>query len=73
METCIADIFPSFYIPEIQKLAFHIPHVRIFGTNLCGNTRCEAFKCRREFQYGLCHYDYSNRVVAIFSHQIQYE
>ena len=29
MEISIADFHKSFYIPEIQKLAFHLTHVRI--------------------------------------------
>ena len=33
METAIYDFHTIFYIPAIQKLAFHIPHVRILGTN----------------------------------------
>ena len=38
-ETTISDFHTSFYIPSIQKLAFHLPHVRILGTNHCGETR----------------------------------
>ena len=44
MATSIADFHTSFYIPAIQNLAFHLPHVRILGTNHCGNTRREASK-----------------------------
>ena len=36
METSISDFHTSFYIPAIHKLAFYLPHVRIFGTNHCG-------------------------------------
>ena len=43
METSIADIHKSLYIPEIQNLAFHLPQVRILGNNYCDNTRREAF------------------------------
>ena len=43
METSIADIHTSLYIPEIQNLAFHLPQVRILGNNYCDNTRREAF------------------------------
>ena len=35
METTISDFHTSYYIPAIQKLAFHLPHVRIHGTNHC--------------------------------------
>ena len=48
MDTTISNFHTSFYIPAIQKLAFHLPHVRILGTNHCGELRRTAFK-RREF------------------------
>ena len=35
MEITISDFHTSFYIPDIQKLAFHLPHVHILGTNNC--------------------------------------
>ena len=73
METYIADFYTIFYIPEIQKLAFHLPHVLIIGTNHCGNTRREAFKCLSTKQDVLCCCDYYETVVASFSHQIQSE
>ena len=50
METTIYDFHTSFYIPAIQKLAFHLPHVRILGTNQCGEMRRTAFKQRELFQ-----------------------
>ena len=73
METTISDFRTSFYIPAIQKLAFHLPHVRILGTNHCGEMQCTAFKRRKLFQYFLCRRDYAERVVAIFSNKIQSE
>ena len=36
METKISGFYTSFYIPYIQRLSFHLPHVRILGTNHCG-------------------------------------
>ena len=71
--TTISDLRTSFYIPAIQKLAFHLPHVRILGTNHCGEMRRTAFKRRELFQDILCRRDYAERLVAIFSHQIQSE
>ena len=35
METRISKVHTSFYIPETHKLAFHLPHVQILGTNYC--------------------------------------
>ena len=73
IETTISDFLTSFYIPAIQKLAFHLPHVRILGTNHCGEMQLTAFKRHELFQDVLCHHDYSERVVAIFANQIQSE
>ena len=44
METTISNFHTRFYTPEIQKLAFHIPHVQILGTNHYGESRQTAFK-----------------------------
>ena len=71
METTISGFRTSFYIPAIQKLAFHIPHVRILGTNHCGEMQRTAFKRCELFQDVLCCRDYSEKVVASFPHQIQ--
>ena len=73
METTISNFHTSFYILAIQKLAFHLPHVRILGTNHCGEMRCKAFKRCELFQDVLCRRDYAERVVASFDNQIQSE
>ena len=73
METTISDFNTSFYIPAIHKLAFHLPHVRILGTNHCGELQRTTFKRRELFQDVLCRRDYAERVVASFSNQIQSE
>ena len=54
MDTTIYDFCTSFYIPAIQNLAFHLPHVRILGTNHYGAMKHKAFKWRELFQYVLC-------------------
>ena len=73
METTISDFHTSFYIPSIQKLAFHLPHVRILRTNHCGELRRTAFKRRELFQDVLCRRDYAVRVLESFANQIQSE
>ena len=73
METKISDFLTSFYIPAIQKLAFHLPHVRILGKYYCGAMRRTAFKRYDLFQYDLCRRCYAERVVARFANQIQSE
>ena len=47
METTISNFHTSFYIPSIHKLTFHIPHVKILGTNHCGDSCRTAFKRRK--------------------------
>ena len=71
METTISDFHTSFYIPAIQKLAFHLPHVRILGTNHCGTMQHTAFKRRELFHDVICRCGYAERVVSIFAHQTQ--
>ena len=73
MYTTIYDFHTRFYIPAIQKLAFHLPYVRILGKNHCGEMRQTAFKRRELFQDVLCCHDYAERVVASFANQIQSE
>ena len=73
VETSISDFHTSFYIPAILKLALHIPHVHILGTNHCGELRRTAFKRRELFQDVICRRDYAERVVASFANQIQSE
>ena len=70
-ETKIYDFHTSFYIPAIQKLAFHLPHVRILGTNHCGEMQRTAFNRRELFQDVICRRDYAERVVSSFANQIQ--
>ena len=53
-ETSTYDFHKSFFIPEINKLAFHVPYVGILGTNHCGNKCREAFKCYGLFHYKIC-------------------
>ena len=73
METTISDFHTSFYIPSIQKLAFHLPHVRTLGTNHCGEMRRTAIKEHELFQDVLCRHNYAERVVASFANKIQSE
>ena len=54
METTISGFHNSFYIPAFQKLDFHLPRVRILGTNHCGEMQCTDFKLRELFQDELC-------------------
>ena len=73
METKIYDLHTSFYIPAIQKLDFHLPHVSILGTNHCVEMRRKDFKGRELFQFVICRRNYSEGLVANFDNQIQSE
>ena len=73
METKISDFHTSLYIPAIQKLAFHLPHVCILGTNNCGEMRRTAFKRRESFQDVIFCRDYAERVFVRFANKIQPE
>ena len=60
METEIYDLHNSFYIPAIQKLAFRLPHVRIIGTNHCGEMQRIAFKRLELFQDVICRHNHDD-------------
>ena len=47
METMISNFRTSFYVSDIQKLAFHLTHVQILGTHHCGDSHRTAFKRRK--------------------------
>ena len=70
-ETKISDFHTRLYIPAIQNLAFHLPHVRILGTNHCGEMRHTALKRRELFQDTRCRREYYERVVTSFANKIQ--
>ena len=41
----VTDFFyEMFYITTIEKLSFHLAHVRILGSTECGNTRNDCFR-----------------------------
>ena len=71
MEITISDFHTSFYISAIQKLDFHLPHVRILGTNYCSEMQRTAFKQLELFQDVLCRRDYAERLVSSFANKIQ--
>ena len=73
MEIAISNFHTSFYIPEIQKLVFHITNEQILGTSQCGKFLGTVFKCPKSFQVVLFFRYYSERIVSSFAHQIQSE
>ena len=59
MKSCsILDFHSEYYIPEIEILVFHYPHVYIFGRNKCEGKQHDIFvsqqnkfdcKCTRDY------------------------
>ena len=60
-------------MPVVQKISFHLPHIRIIVTCHYGNTRLEAFKSRAAYQDVFWRQYYTEFVVTVFSHQTQSE
>ena len=71
MKTTIYEFHIIYYIPDIQKFAFHLTHMRIIFTNHCGEMRRTAIKWHELFQDVLCRRDYDERAVASFSNKIK--
>ena len=59
MDISILDFHQCLYIPAMQKISFHLSHVRIIGTHHCVNTLREAFNCHAAYQYVLRCQDYT--------------
>ena len=73
METKYMIFVPVSIYKPYKRFAFHITNVWILGKNHFSELRRTAFKHRELFQYVLCRRDYTERVVASFSHQIKSE
>ena len=61
----------KYYHPAIEKLAYHMPHVCILGTNHVGKTRREAVErghCDCDVKLRC---DYAERLTAALMHHIQ--
>ena len=71
METRISGFYTCFYIPANQDLCFHLPYVRILGTNHCSAMQHTDFKRCELFQDVLFRRDYSERLVANIAYKIQ--
>ena len=67
METTISDFCTSFYIPSIQRLAFHLPLLCILGTHHCGELQHTDLKHCGLFQDLLCHHGYAERLFTRFA------
>ena len=73
MEASIEKFHEKFYIPDIQRLEFHLTYVHILVTHHCDKELCEAFNISVYYQYVKCCCDYYKCLVARFENQIQLE
>ena len=71
METTISYFRTSFYILAIQRLAFHLPHLLILGTNKFSALWHTAFKRCELFQDVICLPDYDEGVVTIIGYHVK--
>ena len=71
LETSITEFHENIYIPYIQKMTFHFPHVHILGTHNCGKECCNTFKRQSNLYYILCRQGYADQIVSSFSYQMQ--
>ena len=75
LETSIKEFYEKVNIPEIQKMAFILPNVHILGTHHYGEKSVIHLNvveiCMMFYADVLCPLDYEERLVSIFSHQIQ--
>ena len=69
-ETSINEFHANYYSTAIAKLAFHLPHVQILGTNEVGNTRRQALHSRASKQDCSCKRDYAERFSDVTAIQV---
>ena len=65
------NFMKKYNTPEIQKLVFHFPHVRILERHHRGKQWHETFKLRIIQHDVLCWRNYTDQIISSFSHQIQ--
>ena len=61
METPISKFHERFYIPAMKNLAYHLPYLRIFGTNHCGKETQREFHNRDSYEYVKHQCDYAEQ------------
>ena len=71
--TSITKFHEEFYKPTIEKLAYHLAHVKILGTYHIGLTRREALLRRQDKKDIKTRRDFADRLVAAFAAEIQSE
>jgi hypothetical protein len=70
LERPIGVFHRDYYLPSLEKLAYHRPHCRILSKDHCGNARLAAFKRRPSVR---TRRDYAERLAAAFNLEAQHE
>ena len=70
MECAIGTFHTEYYLPSLEKLAYHRPHVKILGKGYCGAARLAAFKRKPSVR---TRRDYAERLAASFNLEAQAE
>ena len=70
MEETMGVFHRDYYLPSLEKLAYHRPHCRILGKDHCGKARLLAFKRRPSVR---TRRDYAERLAAAFNLEAQHE
>ena len=66
----IGTFHQEYYLPALEKLAYHRPHCRILGKEKCGAARLAAFKSHPSVR---TRRDYAERLAAAFNLEAQHE
>jgi len=69
----VSNFHQNYYKPAIEKLAYHLAHVKILGTNHIGLTRREALSMRHEKKDIKVQHDFVDILVAAFLTEIHSE
>ena len=71
LRECSIGIFhEEYYLPALEKFAYHRPHCRILGKDQCGKERLAAYKRRPSVR---TRRDYAERLAAAFNLEAQHE
>ena len=69
MNLPIDKFITDYYLPMLEKLCYHLPHVIILSKHHCGEMRRAAILCNNHDLF--TRRDYADRLVAAFELEIQ--
>ena len=68
-ETSIQEFHNQYYLPSLEKYAYHLPHVQVLGKHHCSKLRHDAFLDNPSSLF--TKRDYADRLQTAFSMEIQ--